>query len=315
MCTGGCESRGVPFKLYTSDKDCDSKEDFKHPDEAWRDVQVIVATATLTVAVDPREWHCDAVFVYAGSGMGCAPRDQRQAVERTGRQGQGDGPGQISMSNGVNGPGVYMLTFFDVKSEALQYESTVSKTDLFMSKRVGIMYSTQKKRRHMDSTFDATTLSAVHATPDWYTNVLAWNEVEEISHQKYIMHEWQEMCERRGWDFKVRTAYENTDASVEFDHGFARSVPPGLHDFVNSQTITLPHKGKETKYTRAIDILDVYGIVQSIVDTVVGESRSFATRPTIDLIEDIRKDDRQNSLLTQIAKDLYLFLRVLTSEE
>ena len=46
---------------------------------------------------------------------------------------------------------------------------------------------TPKKRRHMHSTFDATVLSAVPTAPDWYTNILAWNETEQALHQSYIM--------------------------------------------------------------------------------------------------------------------------------
>ena len=53
-----------------------------------------------------------------------------------------------------------------------------------------------------------------------------------------------------------------------------RPVPSELHAYVNSQTITLSHKkGTPTKYERAIDILDVYGVVQPIVDKVVGEDQ------------------------------------------
>lgn len=312
-----CSAHNIAYKLYTSDKDSDSKEDFKKPDEAWRNVQVIIATATLTVAVDPKEWHCDAIFVYAGSGMGCSPRDQRQAIERFGRQGPGDGPGQISEYDGVNGKGIYVLTHFGVKPESLEYESSVSKEDLFESKRLGVLHITQKKRRHMHSTFDPTTLSAVQSAPDWYTNVLAWNETEQASHQSYIMHEWEAMCERRGWHFIVRTEYQHIDDATEFDNGVLRPVPSELHAYVNSQTITLSHKkGKPTKYERAIDILDMYSIVQSIVDKVVGEEEDEdKVIETIDLIDDIRNEDRPNSLLTQIAKDLYLFPRILTGVE
>ena len=51
-------------------------------------------------------------------------------------------------------------------------------------------------------------------------------------------------------------------------------MPSELHAYVNSQTITLSHKkGTPTKYERAIDILDVYGVVQPIVDKVVGEDQ------------------------------------------
>ena len=281
-------------------------------------MQVIIATATLTVSVDPKEWHCDAIFVYAGSGMGCSPRDQRQAVERFGRQGPGDGPGQISEYDGVNGKGIYMLTHFGVTAESREYGPRISKEELFASKRVGVLYATQKKHRHMRSTFDATILSAVRSAPEWYTNVLAWNETEQTAHQSYVIHEWEAMCKRRGWQFTVRTGYQTVDDTAEFDHGIARPVPSELHDYVNSQTITLPHKaktqGENTKYTRAIDILDVYGIVQSIVDRVVGEEDGAAIE-TIDLLEDIRSENRPNSLLTQIAKEMQLFPRVLTGEE
>ena len=81
------------------------------------------------------------------------------------------------------------------------------------------------------------------------------------------MHEWEAMCGRRGWQFTVRTGYQTVDFTAEVDRGVARPVPSELHEYVNSQTITLPATGTEsTKYTRAIDILDVYAVVQSIVD-------------------------------------------------
>ena len=315
-----CSAHGIAYKLYTSDKDSDSKDDFKQFDRALCDshTQAVIATATMTVPVDTKEWHCDAIFVYAGSGMGCSPRDQRQAVERFGRQGPGDGPGQISEYDGVNGKGIYMLTHFGVTAESREYGPSISKEELFASKRVGVLYATQKKHRHMRSTFDATILSAVRSAPEWYTNVLAWNETEQTAHQSYVIHEWEAMCKRRGWQFTVRTGYQTVDDTAEFDHGIARPVPSELHDYVNSQTITLPHKaktqGENTKYTRAIDILDVYGIVQSIVDRVVGEEDGAAIE-TIDLLEDIRSENRPNSLLTQIAKEMQLFPRVLTGEE
>ena len=106
-----CSKHGIAYKLYTSDKDSDSKDDFKDPDAAWCDQQAIAATGTLTVAVDPKEWHCDKIFVFAGSGVGCPPRDHGQGAGRIGRQGPGEGPGQISESDGVNGKGVYMLVW------------------------------------------------------------------------------------------------------------------------------------------------------------------------------------------------------------
>ena len=309
-----CSEHSVAYKLYTSDKDSDSKDDFKDPDRAWCDSQVIIATATLTVAVDPKEWHCDAIFVFAGSGMGCSPRDQGQAVGRFGRQGPGDGPGQISEYDGVNGMGVYMLVHFGVNPESLEYGPSISRDELFASKRVGVLYTTQKKQRHMRSTFDATTLSAVRSAPEWYTDVLAWGETEQTAHQSYVMHEWEAMCGRRGWQFTVRTGYQTVDFTAEVDRGVARPVPSELHEYVNSQTITLPATGTEsTKYTRAIGILDVYAVVQSIVDKVVGDEK--AVPETIDMLEKIRCEDRPNSMLTQIAKDLYLFPRVLSGEE
>ena len=88
------------------------------------------------MAVDPKEWHCDAIFVFAGSGMGCPPRDQGQAVGRFGRQGPGDGPGQISEYDGVNGMGVYMLVHFGANPESLEYGPSISRDELFASKRV-----------------------------------------------------------------------------------------------------------------------------------------------------------------------------------
>jgi hypothetical protein len=207
-----------------------------------------------------------------------------------------------------------MLVHFGVNPESLEYGPSISKEELFASKRIGVLYSTQKKRRHMHSTFDATTLSAVQSAPEWYTNVLAWNETEQTPHQGYVMHEWETMCERRGWQFTVRTGYQTVDDTAEFDRGVARPVPSELHQYVNSQTITLPATGALlTKYTRAIGILDVCAVVQSIVDKVVGEEKT-ALKP-IDLLENIRCEDRQNSMLTQIAKDVCLFPRVLSGEE
>jgi hypothetical protein len=306
-----CRTHGIAYKLYTSDKDSDSKDDFVHPDRSWRGSQAIIATGTLTVAVDPKEWHCDEIFVLAGSGMGCPPRDHGQAVGRFGRQGPGEGPGQISESNGVNGIGVYMLVHFGANPESLDYGPSITKDELFASKRIGVLFTTQKKHRRMHSTFSATTLSGVRSAPGWYTNVLAWNETEQTSHQSYVMHEWEAMCERRGWQFAVRTEYPSVDSTTEFDRGVVRPVPSELHGYVNSQTIDLP---PTEKYTRAIDILDVYAVVQSIVDRVLGEEEE-PPQGTIDMLENIRCEDRPNSMLTQIAKDLYLFPRVLSGEE
>ena len=33
------------------------------------------------------------------------------------------------------------------------------------------------------------------------------------------MHEWEDMCERRGWHFIVRTEYQHIDDATEFDNG------------------------------------------------------------------------------------------------
>jgi hypothetical protein len=62
----------------------------------------------------------------------------------------------------------------------------------------------------------------------------------------------------------------------------------------------------------------MYSIVQSIVDKAVGEETNedeYKAIETIDLIDGIRHEDRPNSLLTQISKDLYLFGRILTGVE
>ena len=203
---------------------------------------------------------------------------------------------------------------FGVNPESPEYGPSISKEELFASKRIGVLFTTQKKHRYMHSTFDATALSAVRSAPGWYTGVLAWNETEQTSHQSYVMNEWEAMCERRGWQFTVRTGYQTVDDTAEFDRGIARPVPSELHEYVNSQTITLPATGELlTKYQRTIGILDVYAVVQSIVDKVVGEGN--ITPETIDMLEIIRCEDRPNSMLTQIAKELYLFPRVLSGEE
>ena len=41
-----CRTHGIAYKLYTSDKDSDSKDDFKDPDGSLCVSQVIIATAT-----------------------------------------------------------------------------------------------------------------------------------------------------------------------------------------------------------------------------------------------------------------------------
>ena len=167
-----------------------------------------------------------------------------------------------------------MLTYFGAEPKPLAYEpSTSREDDLLAYSRVSASefctppnHPKEEAGRHMHSAFDPTELSAVQSAPDWYTNVFAWNETDQASHQSYIMHEREAMCERRGWHFIVLTEHQHIDDATEFDNGVVRPVPSELHAYVNSQTITLSHKkSTPTKYERVIGILDAYGIVQSIV--------------------------------------------------
>jgi hypothetical protein len=302
-----CEKHNAEYKLYTGDNDSDSKDDFKNPDEAWRYVQVIIATATLTVAVDPKKWHCDAVFVFAGNGYGCSPRDQRQAVERFGRQGHGNGDGQISTSNGCNGNGVYVITHFKLPSHG---EPNLDKEELFNAKLTEMKYITQRKRRYMHERFHAETLSSVNTTPEWFVKVLAHDAVEKLAYEYYLISEWQSMCRHRGWDFCMRTEYDVVPALEEFDHGAIRSVPQKLHDLINSKTITLSSKNGK-KYEQAMTVFDCHCVIEEIVNKVTGED---PLNPR-DVLDQIREENTPNSLLTDISKNLYLFADPLSPDE
>ncbi len=73
-----CVDAGVSYKLYTGKNHYD-KKDFDDPDVAWDGVDVVIATATLTVAVDIKVWRCDSLFVHANP-HGCVARDVLQGV-------------------------------------------------------------------------------------------------------------------------------------------------------------------------------------------------------------------------------------------
>ena len=79
-----CAAQGVRCKLYTGAAEHKmAKKEFEQPiDASWEGVQVIVATATLTVAVDPQVWHCDLCMVETHP-WGATYREQRQASERS----------------------------------------------------------------------------------------------------------------------------------------------------------------------------------------------------------------------------------------
>ena len=57
-----CVRSKVPYKIYTGETF--NNTDFSDPDKAWLGVQVIIATSTLTVAVDPQIWQCDVLMAH-----------------------------------------------------------------------------------------------------------------------------------------------------------------------------------------------------------------------------------------------------------
>ena len=68
-----CKAGGVRHKIYTgAAEDRINKEDFDGDiDVAWAAVQVVIATSSVTVAVDPRQWHCDICMVRLASARAC----------------------------------------------------------------------------------------------------------------------------------------------------------------------------------------------------------------------------------------------------
>ena len=84
-------------------------------------------------------------MIHAGGGYGSSPRDQRQAVERVGRKGFGDGEGQLA--NPI------MLTYFGAKTldgESTMLVPTVSKEERYAAKLVEIKFKIRTKRRRID---------------------------------------------------------------------------------------------------------------------------------------------------------------------
>ena len=66
-------------------------------DTALEGIQIVIATTTVTVAIDPKIWHCDDAYIYSLGGCDCGKiHELCQCVSRCGRRGIGDGPGQIS---------------------------------------------------------------------------------------------------------------------------------------------------------------------------------------------------------------------------
>ena len=248
--TAFCTKHGVNFKLYVGGSSFGSKGDFKDAGKALEDTQVIMTTATLTVAVDIQRWHCDHVMIHAGCGYGASPRDQRQAVERVGRKGFGDGEGQLA--NPI------MLTYFGAKAlggESTMLVPTVSKEKLYVAKLVEIKCKIRTKRRPIDQDHDVVTRSGTMNSPEWVDGVMAWQEVENFMYGSFLLHTWRSMCHYRGWEFKVRTSYGAQEVDVEtFDHGNQRTVTIELSTKVNEATMTCKKKYGD-KYETAIAVV------------------------------------------------------------
>jgi len=287
-----CESNGASFKLYVGGSSSDSKDDFKDADKALEGIQCVMTTATLTVAVDIQRWHCDHVMVHAGSGYGASPRDQRQAIERLGRKGFGDGEGQLS--NPV------MLTWFGAKTldgESTMATPTVSTEALYHAKCVEVQFKTRTKRRRIDQDHDVATRSGTMTSPEWVDGVMAWQEVENLMYSSFLLHTWKSMCQYRGWEFKRIHASYDAPIDVEtFDHGNQRTIATELSKKVNEATMTCKKKYGD-KYETAINVVYHYFKSFKIIDKKA--IRQF--------IVELKKRNTPECYLTEVAKDLYLF--------
>jgi hypothetical protein len=51
------------------------RKDFLNPDEAWKDVDVIVFTSKLSVAVDPKTTFFGHLFIITSHPYGCNTQD------------------------------------------------------------------------------------------------------------------------------------------------------------------------------------------------------------------------------------------------
>ena len=299
-----CARHGANFKLYTSD--CtDSKDDFKDPDSAWEETQVIITTSTVTVAVDPKKWHCDHVMIYAGAGYGCSPRDQGQGSLRIGRRGIGAGPGMLS--NPV------VLTYFDktaLDGDSTGSSPTSSPDEIFDIKLKDINWKTQRKRRKIDENHDIVNQSSTTSAPAWLNGVLAWQDVEDDMYRYFLLHVWEEMCERRGWEFVVRIDYDALPALDEaFDHGGRRVIPGGLHGRVHAITLTDDPKKNGGKYDNAVELVRRHFCLKNGFDRLKGlprtppDSRRFGAAR--DFVEDLKKEARPDCYLTKVADIVY----------
>jgi hypothetical protein len=81
-----CRALGVPYRYYTgTTSDKEKRDHFKNTTEHWFDVAVIIATTTMTVAVNVRI-HFSVVFLRCTKGDGVGKlRELAQAVVRAGR--------------------------------------------------------------------------------------------------------------------------------------------------------------------------------------------------------------------------------------
>ena len=287
-----CKEHGVSFKLYVGGSSSDSKDDFKDADKALEGIQCVLTTATLTVAVDIQRWHCDHVMIHAGGGYGASPRDQRQAVERVGRKGFGDGEGQLS--NPV------MLTWFGAKTldgESTMTAPTVSTEMLYTAKLIEVQWKTRTKRRRIDQDHDVATRSGTMNSPEWVDGVMAWQEVENLMYASYLLHTWKSMCQYRDWEFKyMRTGYDAPVDVETFDHGNQRTVATELSKKVNEVTMTCKKKYGD-KYETAIDVAYHYFKSFKVIDKTA--IRQF--------IVELKKRNAPECYLTEMANDLYLF--------
>jgi len=302
-----CSEYKVTFKLYYGEKDGNDKEkDFQDVDKAWEDTQVIIATSSLTVAVDPKTWHCDKIFVASGGGLSCLPRDMAQAIKRMGRKGIGNDTGQLS-SNEV-------LMHFDMEKES---DKIVEKPGMFEAKKKELLAIKRNTNIYIEENFQSTRVSSQTEQPTWWENVRAHQEVERESQQCNIIDEWRILAKMKGWGFEIIPSRTETERS--FNNAEIIKIADCLHDLINSNTRRIIEQDK--RYACAIQILAtfVFENKETWLDPNWDSSgwqysgqadfNDFQIDESIkedfeNILEQIRQEDRPNSILTEFAKNL-----------
>ena len=193
-----CRREGIPYKVYHGKSDARTKyDDFKNPDAAWADYNVIIFNSCLTVGVDPKTTVFAKCFMHT-SRFGASLRDLFQGICRLGRKEHLLLDTNIFAVVQGKDPEAHKLELQANPDKLKRYHEQEPTYDKVL-KHVAAARRTSHENAHEEHEFVGIAGTTFKMSEDWFLRTRAACELESELDQRRHVDQFFKFIKHRGW--------------------------------------------------------------------------------------------------------------------